>query len=179
MNPAFLVLLFLLPGMDPVSTPTFPSQSDQTGAEGMATGYALPEPNLPFPVQGTHPDLGGFILGHHFGGLRGSSWQCGWKRNDGSCLLLCWKSLGQLIDVSFIEPYYQTEYFRGSLIWGRRCGSVYEWYLGNGIAARLDLGGFAGPMRIALAWYPTQGTALELGWDLGRACLDGGIWVIF
>jgi hypothetical protein len=77
-----------------------------------------------------------------------------------------------------------TETFRRYLVVGSTFGVENDWYLGHGVAVRLDLGiglplpGSILKSAVRLAWYPMEALRIEIGYDLFRG-LDVAVDTMF
>lgn len=128
-------------------------------------GQASPESNfasdrqLPEPFYESQPETGGLFI---FGGSR---WGGGWKFADGSAITGCWDRSARVPEFTYRKTIYDTEYTRASVTFGTRIGLVHEWYLGWGIASRLDVSCSRSPVQLELDWFPVETVALTIGFD--------------
>jgi hypothetical protein len=121
--------------------------------------------HLPIPSEAS-ADAGPFI--------GGGSWGVGGIRfQDGSVLILGDGTWPYQFGLTYSHLVYQSGCFRSSLFTGARVGMTCEYYLGDGLSARLDLGA---PFlaRASLDWYPVRGIHLSMGYDLLLGRLQGG-----
>jgi hypothetical protein len=136
--------------------------------DGVRTTPPAPDPQL--PIGSARPDQGGLFIGgdYFFGGLGGCRHEAGRLFGDGSFVK---RSLGgppRTTSDTYQWPIWESECVRYSAAVGTEAGACGEWYLGHGLAARLEFLGPRPRFCAAVEWYPLEGVRLRWGLDLLR-----------
>lgn len=138
------------------------------GARGPALQVNSPPPTagtlITFPARERMAGpflsvLGGSRTGVRLHGPDGSSMELALARNG-------------VVNILHRRVLRVTESYRRCLVVGTAYGVEDEWYLGRGVAVRLELGigpplpGSALRAALRLAWYITEAASVEIGYDL-------------